>query len=258
MNLIYKCPVCKSGKVNFESGYLAQFVLWRIYKTYVNNHHLIPILRCEECSFLCTAARFTAEETANLYDDYRGFEYNQLRVHCEPSYQNLVGKFTTSEEIQRRVFGITTLLERHVDQTSIKTLLDFGGGSGHFIPNIITTTEKYVFDISMNPLVKGIKRFDGSGNTNFDFIMCCHVLEHVSEPIKVIKEMMQYGHIDTKYYFEVPEFDAPPMPNGIWHEHINSFNETSFKHLLAASNLDIIDMIKFNGNMGYLTKKTIE
>jgi hypothetical protein len=258
MNLIYKCPVCKSDNVNFEPGYLAQFVLWRIYKTYVNNHHLIPILRCNDCSFLCTAARFTAEETANLYNDYRGYEYNQLRVHCEPSYQHLVGKFTTQEEIQRRLVGINTLIQRHIDPSTIKTLLDFGGGSGHFIPSNIDTTEKYVFDISMNPLVQNIKRFDGSCEKKFDFIMCCHVLEHVSEPKVVMKEIMHYGHIDTKYYFEVPEFDAPPMPNGIWHEHINSFNETSFKKLLATSNLDIIDMIKFNGNMGYLTIKTIE
>lgn len=46
------------------------------------------------------------------------------------------------------------------------------------------------------------------GDKTFDFIMCCGVFEHVSNPLEVLNKLRKLSHRDTFLYFEVP-IDSP-------------------------------------------------
>jgi hypothetical protein len=54
-------------------------------------------------------------------------------------------------------------------------------------------------------------------NKQFDFVMLTHVLEHCSEPLKVVEELKQLANDRTVYYFEVP-YERPSLrlaPRGL-------------------------------------------
>jgi hypothetical protein len=71
--------------------------------------------------------------------------------------------------------------------------------------------------------------------------MCCHVLEHLSEPNDVVAKIKSFAHKDTYFYIEVPGYSKPPPELPIFHEHINIFNIDSLKSLLERNNIVMVD-----------------
>lgn len=254
MYLIHHCLCCDSSNVRFESVYLAQFVVWRSTGKPIHCDRLISAVVCNDCGWIGSGARLDKEEIARLYKDYRGEEYNKLRIQLEPHYERVARVFNNPiKEIERRLVGINTLIDRCVNTDVVKNLLDYGGGSGHFIPDRFPNAKKYVYDISDAPLCQGVERFDVTQNQTFDFLMCCHVVEHESDPNELIQELFKFAHEDTLIYFEVPNYDLPPVPNGVFHEHQSIFNQKSMTTFLQKHRLNIIDSIQYSDYIGFLT-----
>lgn len=65
-----------------------------------------------------------------------------------------------------------------------KLLLDYGGDCGQFIPKFLSLSEKFVFDLSDSKAVDGVTKLNSIEGRKFDFIMCCHVLEHTNQPFE--------------------------------------------------------------------------
>lgn len=258
MYLITRCLVCKSEDVIFEPTYLSRFVLSRIEGKLRNIDLPISSIRCRHCHFFSSSLRFSKDEMHELYKDYRGYEYNKLRVDIEGDfYRNLIGTFTSFEAIETRMQGINQIIDRTINVANIKNVLDYGGGSGHFIPGKFIFAQKYVYDISGTPLCPGIKRYDSGRQIDWDYIQCCHVLEHVSDPISLLREIISLANTQTFIYIEVPNGDGP-APGGVWHEHINTFYEHSIEFLMDKVDLTIVDKQTKNGCIGLLTKKAQE
>jgi hypothetical protein len=258
MYIITRCLVCKSDEVSFEPTYLSRFVLSRIEHRLRNIDLPVSSIKCNHCGFFSSNLRFEPHEQDQLYKDYRGYEYNKLRIQIEGDfYRRLVGNFTSPESIKIRMQGINQIIDRSINVANIKNVLDFGGGSGHFIPDKFKFAGKYVYDISGVNLCPGIKRYDSGRQTDWDYIQCCHVLEHVSDPISFLKDMLKLANIQTLIYIEVPNCDGP-APGGVWHEHINSFFEHSLEFLMNRVDLKVIDKQTLNGCIGLLVKKAQE
>ncbi len=258
MYTITRCLVCQSDEVSFEPTYLSRFVLSRIERRLRNIDLPISSIRCNHCGFFSSNLRFEPHEQDQLYTEYRGYEYNKLRVQIEGDfYRGLIGKFTSPESIEVRMQGINQIIDRSINVANIKNVLDFGGGSGHFIPGKFIFAQKYVYDISGVSLCPSIKRYDSGRQMDWDYIQCCHVLEHVSDPILLLKDIIKLANTQTFIYIEVPNGDGP-SPGGVWHEHINTFYEHSLDFLMKRVDLTVIDKQTRNGCIGLLTKKAQE
>lgn len=237
------CPACHSSNISKHPAYMYQFVAWRISGNKPEGDVPINGIFCHNCEFTCTESRIDEEEEKALYTNYRGEEYNSMRIECEPSYAAHLLNFDTEEYMKVRKYGINVLIEKNVDVSKIKTVLDYGGNKGEHIPPVFNTAERYVYDISDVDLLEGVKSFDPDNVEKMDFVMCCHVLEHKSEPDAIIEEIKKHIHEESWIYIEVPEYERYPLPGATFHEHINSFTDRSMWALLDRCGIEVVEMI---------------
>lgn len=234
---------------------------------------------CTHCNFAFFNPRPDDNELSKLYSHYRGLEYQKRRFKTEKWYtkkiNHLVGNGIT--EIRNRNNNLIEIIKKNnVPIKTIKNILDFGGDRGQFIPNIFKNVPKYVYEISEVTPIAGVKKINPFSMKNtdklkqFDFIICAHVLEHVSQPVTIVRQLKQCAHNNTLFYFEVPvEFPVNYFsntlikdvvlsvflysPNSIkrflplfkipsrftMHEHINKFSVSSMKNLLIQEGFKI-------------------
>jgi len=249
------CLACKSLEIEKVPAGLTQFIMWRITGEFHHNHFPTYAIKCNHCGFIGCGHRLSDEEETKLYKDYRGEEYTNQRIFLESWYKDHLEKMNSSNYRSLRYSLINEIIDRNIDRTTISSVLDYGGDDGSFIPTRFLKAKKFVYDISgVNPTL-GVRAFDPRLNPNFkfDFIQCCHVLEHKSDPDSAIKDILRFSTKDTWLYWEVPNFDCPPIPGGVFHEHLNIFNIRSLSALLNKFNLEVIDSIE-NENLALLTK----
>lgn len=253
MYIVDHCLACKSLDIEQVPAGLNQFIMWRITGKFHYDHLNTSAIKCRNCGFVGCAHRLTEEEEYKLYKDYRGEEYTNQRIFLEPWYPDILASIDQLKK--NRLKTIDEIIDKNIDRTSISTVLDYGGDDGSFIPTKFLKAKKFVFDISGTTPTLGVRSFDPRDHLGFkfDFIMCCHVLEHKSDPDQIIKEILRYATPNTRLYWEVPNFDCPPLPGGVFHEHLNIFNFTSLTKLLDKFNLQVIDKIE-NENLALLTK----
>jgi SAM-dependent methyltransferase len=242
MYIIEHCPACNSLDIRKESAKLAQFVIWKATDEFAYSHKDNNAIICNQCSFLGSQIRLTDEEETRLYKDYRGEEYNNKRLFCEPWYANYINMFDQEKYVNDRKVGINRLIDTHVDIMTINKVLDYGGDTGSHIPDKFIKAKWYVSDISGVPPMPGVLPFDTmTQKMTVDFLMCCHVLEHKSDPDVLIKDIKRFVNSNSWIYIEVPHFDAPQLPGGIFHEHLNAWNMQSMKALLEKHQIDVVD-----------------
>ena len=237
------CVACKSKNILQQSAELARFVAARILSQDPGRNFPITGYQCLDCSFVGSVDRFTVDEESLLYKDYRGQEYNDLRNVCEPGYLDTINLFDNGAYTEYRKIGINYLAQKHLDVTKIKNLLDYGGDTGSMIPECFTGTKKYVFDISGVVPNDGIHAYDCSQNLQFDFLMCCHVLEHKPNPDELLQAIRKLVHNNSWIYFEIPNNPNPYV--GTFHEHINFFNLSSITKLLERNGFVIVDSYEY-------------
>jgi SAM-dependent methyltransferase len=236
-----QCVACGNSHIYVQPTHLAKFVGWRISGNRPDGDIDISGMKCHECSFVGAVDRFTDAEETKLYQGYRGDEYNQMRSSCESEY-NYADFIQDQQYYDYRKTGIVTLIDRHITAVDISTVLDYGGGDGALIPNNLLHAKRFVYDISNVPTINGVVNYDGSIDA-FDFLMCCHVLEHKSDPSDLLKKIKQYIDTDSWIYFEIPNNPNPII--GKFHEHINFFNIKSLTALLERNGFIVIDSCEY-------------
>lgn len=237
---IYKCPCCNSRNIIIRKSSLSKFVVWRILNIFgdsIDNNSIF----CQDCYYYGSMLRFTDEEIKLLYDNYRGDLYNKMRIICEPEYNSKINSFEDAYH-NDRLYSITKLIETNVTY-SIDSILDYGGDSGSHIPKILDAKDKYVFDVSDIVPIEGVKKINFGDPVIVDFIMCCHVLEHVSDLVEILNKIKKFSHKDTYFYFEVPKLYTPieQLVVPMFHEHINFFCFNSLSVLLNNNGFTIMD-----------------
>jgi hypothetical protein len=250
MYTIDHCLACKTLDIKLEPAKIAQFVIWKATNNFVYENVDTHGVVCKKCSFVASQHRLTDDEETNLYRDYRGEEYNNKRIFCEPFYQASVDKFSSDQYMLERKAGINQLLDKHItDVLPINYVLDYGGDTGSHIPDRFIKSKLFVSDISGVTPLPGIQVYNPRlGNLVADFLMCCHVLEHKSDPDILIKELKLCMKPSTWLYVEVPNFTFP-LQGGVFHEHINRFNIRSMTALLNRNGIDVVDHL-INPTMG--------
>ena len=140
-------------------------------------------------------------------------------------------------------------------------------------PDILSHCEKYVYNPSNVPLSNGVRRMADLNQytPKFDYIQCCHVLEHCTNPHEIISNIIKLSHNNSIFYIEVPNdtsvnsykvrfFLEHPVINKmfstitglsenryrIMHEHINFFTIDSMMILMKTHGLDIKHILTKN------------
>jgi SAM-dependent methyltransferase len=190
MYTIDACPCCLSkdlsSKEAIVSPFLARYAVGR-------SPFLCKLLECSACSFRFFDVRLEPQEVERLYSGYRGERYFAERRRSEFWYHRKVndGIGGDPQEIAHRLAALERIVRPHVDVATLKTVLDYGGDRGQFIPKSFGT-DKYVFELSDAVPEPGITRIGSELEMNrmkFDFIMILGVLEHCSEPETVLMQL---------------------------------------------------------------------
>ncbi len=209
-------------------------------------YSLCNTLECVDCRLLFLDYRFSDYELGLLYTDYRGEEYNALRKRFEPDYCATAihynGRAAYLDDVENLLAPYLTERPR---------VLDWGGGSGVNSPFRYRAEALHVYDISGVTVCEEAIRVSKEEclDHNYDLVVCSQVLEHVSYPIEVLKQLTQSLGPETVLYLEVPFEGIFASPNDgcplgekkrHWHEHVNFFSPASLRVLAHRNSLEIL------------------
>ncbi|MCB4860802.1 class I SAM-dependent methyltransferase [Sphingobium sp. PNB] len=159
--------------------------------------------RCIECDVRFYDRGLSETESDAYYSAYRDETYFVERNRFEPFYTRAVHDGLTehmsSEE--RRVHLAKLLGDR-----SFETVIDFGGGDGSMISSL-PATKRVSFDPSNVPARPGVEiiKERNALPSEVDLITCAQVLEHVTDPAAMVKDMLSLLRAGGYLYLEVPD-----------------------------------------------------
>ena len=218
---------------------------------------------CLDCSFVSTKHAFSDDAIGRLYSDYRTAAYNQERISYEPTYAALAQHVGASDqEVQTRVGGLTTWLADKIHRENDFSMLDYGGSDGRFLPRI--QGRKYVFEISDSTPLEGIARISNEADlATYSYVQIAHVLEHVPEPLALLKRVSSFVKPSGYLFIEVPqeltdaefaELKSGIAPRGLpVHEHISFYSIPAITCLVKAAGLDLVSIQSVHADLGWTT-----
>lgn len=207
------CIIC-DREVNLSShGIVAPFISEL---TDSLEEPVVTLQHCDACQFSFFSHRYSETELSAIYGGYRGSDYLRVRKRWEPWYRTAVNDAyqVGSKEVDSR----KTFMEGLISQAShsqFRIAVDFGGDQGQFFPDS-AVGEKIVIDVSGKPLPTGVvlrEDFKSIGASP-DLVMICHVLEHLNDPVTLLREAQRVIDPQGVLYVEVP-LDMPRLHK--WH-----------------------------------------
>ncbi len=246
------CIICGSGVVKWP-GQIAPFIADYVFDGRLTKYDLCY---CPRCQMIFSDVRFDDAEVSRLYSNYRGEDYCRIREAHEPGYRRINDKFGNDAHgnLVRKRFIERVLSKR--DTATVGSVLDYGGDRGQLIPDGLAAAERYVYDVSGVPPIEGVHSITTAEDAApYDLVMCCQVLEHVSDPAGFLETLKTLLRDNGLLYVEVPAgiptrryFDVTMgrrWLDRLWHprmhEHINYFTKASLRNALLLHGLTPLD-----------------
>ena len=206
MYTVKKCLCCGSENLGASYGLVAPFIAQYVFKS--SHTHTCRLFHCNDCGFRFFESRFEDSEVDRLYNDYRGLNYYSVRHRFEPWYTRSINDGIGNDQItiNFRKEYLQNFLHAHIPIQKVKRLLDYGGDHGQFIPDNIAE-ECYVFEVSGVEPIPGVILIDEMSELEkqiFDIVILSAVLEHVSDPLAILRKI--HGILSPNGYLllEVP------------------------------------------------------
>ncbi len=239
-----ECILCGNVNLKWSKAHFAHFLKARMF---LGKEQKTKLCYCPQCGMHFSEYRPNDEEMKRLYKNYRGSEYVAQREKYEADYAIQYEKvFRSKQFIQVRKSRISSFLQGVVEYSKISSVLDYGGDDGRFIPDELKYSKKYVYDISGCDVCEDVTLLTGLQDIydiEWDMIMCCHLLEHVAQPIEIMENIVQAMSDKTLLYLELPFEDIFYSYSDFEiNEHINFFTVTSIERIAKACNLHLIRM----------------
>jgi len=228
------CPVCEEH----EGSALAQLCYALFDDLKMSGHK--TLVQCGTCGM--------------LYDDVR-FSDNQLQEYYRRNEHYAVsgmgGSGSVSQDNKERYKRIIDLLE----PDSHGVILDFGCGQGGFISQCLQYGFK-AFGIEPSAKSREVARKAGlhvyeslgtfvtkNPTCKVQAVVFSHVLEHLMNPINLIRVFAQYTQ-DALVYIEVPDADSYLSPKAfrwqeLYFEHLSHFRKQHIAELSRRSCIEI-------------------
>ena len=259
MKIVKKCPCCNSTNFLKSPAVLMPFISKRIF-----DYDLISIeeswllynfpsgiclsqcasCQCQDCNFLFLDMRFDDEEMSLLYDDYRGETYTKMRDFYEPGYALKNCQMESGIKYKPEIENFLSSLGHY------NSVLDWGGDDGINTP-FEDADNVYIYDISGKKVLPNFISLNQNEllDKEYDLIVCSNVLEHVSYPQDILREILPLMNKRTILYIEVPyekimsrncDSNTIYQTKKHWHEHINFFSQKSLEELFKNLDLQIV------------------
>ena len=220
------CILCGQDKCTYDKAHFAPFLVERMFLGKQQNTRLI---HCSNCGLYYSDYRPTEEEMNRLYNCYRDDTYVAQRKKYEPNYIN--EKFSIIEYCEERKSSVIKFISSFINFDSIKNILEYGGDKGQYIPDKFPNAQKYVYDISGNQTiseVRSLKNLKNLKQIKWDFILCMHLLEHLSDPLETLHNLVELLDENSYLYIELPKQNYMHQYSDIEiNEHINFFHEST-------------------------------
>ena len=222
-----------------------------------------------------------SKETFGLYRDEK---YDMLITFPKPNPENLPSYYESEDYISHsdKKSGLFSMLYQFVRSFTLKnklkiieqfqpnkgSLLDIGAGTGHFL-DLAKKNNWKVTGIEPNNGAKKIASEKGISfieniqsleKKSFDVITMWHVLEHVYDLEKQIKQLKRVLKEDGTLIIAVPNFrsfDAKyykrhwaafDVPRHLWH-----FSKKSIKKLFQEKNMKVVQMLPMKWDAFYVS-----
>lgn len=246
------CIICGNNQLKSFHAVIAEFLR---HKMFDNKHGFTEMLYCPKCKVSYFKLRPNNEQVNAYYEDYKSEKHNVLRTEFEPDYPKVL---TLEPVLPDRKIVFKRDMEVIKDKwKTFDKILDYGG-SGVFFDEIATDSKQFVYDkakkaeLGKITILECLEEFDNY----FNFIMSTQVLEHVSNPVEMVKEIYSKLKPGGYAYIAVPQ--EPNVPNNmnliqkvqklnhpfVMHEHINAFVPQTLKYILKNTGFKIIDCKK--------------
>ena len=271
MEKIHKLPVvdycvcCGSKNIITAPLRMAAFLFERMLNTVMIDALMAQAIQCQDCNFISSMIRFTDEQMQRYYHEYMQKESNNNRqfgsyvfhrIRCEGrGWTTLLDLYKEPWWAAARKDAIVNVIQScNINLNSIKSVLDFGGDLGQYIPNEFNHARRHVVEIEPRDLVEGVTAVNSPDDCDpVDLVLCCHTLEHVSYPNDLVVDMKRYLKPGGLLYIEVPDEEKVVMdsinnntPLGM-HEHINIFWAESLIALVKRNGFEVLT----NGQIPY-------
>lgn len=238
----FACPACGSSSWSLVGGstfhrdpppedeYLAlrYRVLFELWAPDQSSLSVVFVL-CDGCGFVAYRPRASAAEV----DD----KYRFVQRHRPP------------RESRRHVTRLDRIrskdILRYVKPSERRRVLDFGGGNGALLTEFVQAGHDCsVVDYTAES-IPGVRR---AGDTleqlvpeeRFDLIICCHVFEHLAEPVNVARALVGRLAEGGRLFVEVPlEIVGGPPALAEPVTHVNFFCESSLRATLERAGFDV-------------------
>ncbi len=242
------------------------FVPHNFFRKVYRTSALVDLQVCEDCSFIQTKTPFSEDMLNRLYKDYRSDSYNAERIHYEPQYAAIADRIGRSaEETSARVTSLTSWLNDKISPDNDFSMLDYGGADGRFLPHF--NGEKYVYEISDVAPVPEVTRINNESSLgNYSYVQLAQLLEHVPNPLQMVKAVATRIRESGYLYVEVPEdLDKPTVVRLIEdkdfhvqiHEHINFYNAQSVSRLIESAGLKVVRVDVESLDLGWAKAKIV-
>jgi SAM-dependent methyltransferase len=222
------CIVCGTRRLERAGGGIAPFIAHRCR---IDPATGIDRVWCPRCDLLFFDQRLDEMEVRRLYAGYRDEAYVLERTRFEPAYtgRHIQCVDIRNEVQQSRILGLK--MEFAAQNRPLGRVLDFGGGDGWLTRNAFPDGDIEVFDLADGGAVPP--------RGSFDLVVCAHVLEHVSFPVPLVRELMRFMRPGGLVYIEVPGPGQRPPGTSVFeymgplmHEHVSFFSGRAVVRLL--------------------------
>ncbi|WP_153136834.1 methyltransferase domain-containing protein [Paraburkholderia agricolaris] len=231
-----KCLIC-GGPTDGRPATIAPFLV-----KYCNFDQKTTETRyCRSCDFVFFRRRLTDAEASRLYTNYRGEEYNRIRLGVEPSYSSFIDLFDNplSTYYTERIRDYIGLVDAYPELGEIKNILDFGG-DGSIPARVFPNAEIEIDDLNAG---------SSANRSKYQMIFTSNVFEHLSDPVPVLKKLTDRLDPEGIIFIDVPSPSQPNLGEGLlWqqkhggelyemHEHITHFSKRSLGLLVHAAGM---------------------
>lgn len=203
---LQSCPFC-GGSLTAYFTLTSRFFSERACKT--SHPRVVSLLSCSSCQSMLFNSDFTQEQMHNLYQQYRGKDYFQIRNKYEPWYTAQINDGIGDEKefsLRRKI--LLKYLQKNNIENNFKYVLDHGGDKGQMIsPSGGLNAEfRAVCELSGVETEEGVTRIspEEARAVDWDLILSCHVIEHLPDPFSYLQEILSLGNSNTTYFFELP------------------------------------------------------
>jgi hypothetical protein len=165
---------------------------------------LTKLYICNVCDGAAMSLRYTDKQMQRLYSNYQENNYFKIRKKWEKWYnKSWQEQYQNNDYISERV----KIIEKFVAEKgfTINSILDVGGDRGQFIPKLNSVSKMYVLEKSRKDLVDNVVRIESLDEIkSVDLIIYSHVLEHVNNPLKELKNLFK----TAKYIYRSAKWNS--------------------------------------------------